>query len=673
MKITIEHSEAAFDLAAAQRIISQIKDKKDSVIGLSTGRTTGNMHRKVVQLHQEEPFDVSQTTFFGVDEVVGVPREYAGACYTMLRSELADGLGVDEDHLLMLPTQSDDYPAACREFQSAIQARGGIDLLILGLGENGHLGFNQPGTPFDSTAWVTRMDARLESRIRRETGLPGQHPLGGVTLGLADIMQARRILLVAKGDCKAAIVQKMLQGPVTTDVPASILQRHPDCEVLLDDDAASLIHGTENRQAAPEADRPSYLAPFLSMVFLFLVIGFLTTVNSQLQGPLQSAFLDRVGNLRNTLATMVTFSWFLAYPVCGGLGSRWIDRYGYKGTLLRGLGVMIAGLALFFLSSAYTVACPQSVLVLSGSSIPAGFFIFLLGSFVLGGAVTVLQVVINPYLMACHVRGTQPIQRLAIGGSANSVGTTIAPYFVSGIIFGGVALDQVQVSQLRLPFLAIALVILLVALSLRRLSLPDLAGTRAADAPLERSVWSFRHLALGVVAIFFYVGCEVCVGANINLYARSDLGLSTSTITLMATLYWGLMLVGRLCGSSLRSISPRTQLTFTTLMALLMLVLALAFNEPWLLVAVGLFHSIMWGAIFTLATNGLGRYTSAASGVFMTGVVGGAVLPLLQGAVADSLGAWRWSWLLVLFGELVMLSYALVGSRVREKDIKNIL
>ena len=87
----------------------------------------------------------------------------------------------------------------------------------------------------------------------------------------------------------------------------------------------------------------------------------------------------------------------------------------------------------------------------------------------------------------------------------------------------------------------------------------------------------------------------------------------------------------------------------------------------WLLVAVGLFHSIMWGAIFTLATTGLGRYTSAASGVFMTGVVGGAILPLLQGAVADSLGAWRWSWLIVLFGELVMLSYALVGSRPKEK------
>ena len=659
MKITIEHSEAAFDHAAAQCIISQIKEKGDSVIGLSTGRTTGNMHREVVRLHRERPFDIGQATFFGVDEVVGVPRQYAGSCYTMLRTELADGLGIDEDHLLMLPTQSDDYPRTCRQFKEELQRRGGIDLLILGLGENGHLGFNQPGTPFESTAWVSKMTPELETRIRRETGLPADAPLGGVTLGLADIMQARRIVLVAKGKHKAAIVQKMLQEPVTTDVPASVLQRHPNLEVLLDNEAAAFITERSSIQAAPETDKPSYLAPFLSMVFLFLVIGFLTTVNAQLQGPLQSAFLDRVGNLRNTLATMITFSWFLAYPVCGGLGSRWTDRYGYKGTLLRGLAVMVVGLILYFLSSVYTVALPHSTV----GNIPVGFFILLLGSFTLGGSVTVLQVVINPYLMACHVQGTQPVQRLAIGGSANSIGTTIAPYFVSGIVFGGVALEQIEVSQLRLPFLAITLLIILMGTVLHRLPLPDIANTRAEDVPLERSVWSFRHLTLGVVAIFFYVGCEVCVGANINLYARSDLGLSTSTITLMATIYWGLMLVGRLCGSSLRSISPRTQLTFTTLMALLMLVLALAFNEPWLLVATGLFHSIMWGAIFTLATAGLGRYTSAASGVFMIGVVGGAVLPLLQGAASDSLGAWRWSWLIVLFGELVMLSYALTYRR----------
>ena len=107
-------------------------------------------------------------------------------------------------------------------------------------------------------------------------------------------------------------------------------------------------------------------------------------------------------------------------------------------------------------------------------------------------------------------------------------------------------------------------------------------------------------------------------------------------------------------------------MTFTTTMASLMLVAAMVLNEPWLLVGVGLFHSIMWGAIFTLAVAHLGPYTSVASGVFMIGVVGGAILPLVQGALADA-GGWRWSWLLVLAGELLMLLYALVGSRVRQR------
>ena len=137
---------------------------------------------------------------------------------------------------------------------------------------------------------------------------------------------------------------------------------------------------------------------------------------------------------------------------------------------------------------------------------------------------------------------------------------------------------------------------------------------------------------------------------------------------LLATLYWGGMLIGRLVGSSLSKISPRTQLTVTTSFAAILTLLAITFDNPWLLTAVGLFHSIMWGAIFTLSVAHLGKYTSVASGVFMIGVVGGAVFPLLQGVLADVLGGWRWSWCLVIIGELFMLYYALVGSRVRECD-----
>ena len=196
----------------------------------------------------------------------------------------------------------------------------------------------------------------------------------------------------------------------------------------------------------------NYMGPCITMVFLFFIVGFLTTANTQFQGPLKETFLAEVGGLKNTFATLITFSWFLAYPVCGRVGSSWISKYGYKGTLMRGLLVMVVGLGLFFASSYFTVFFPEANWHAGGNVIPGGFFIFLLGSFVVGASATILQVVINPYLTACHVKGTQAIQRLAIGGSANSVGTTLAPYFVTGVVFGGLA--TVSYTHLTLPTIA---------------------------------------------------------------------------------------------------------------------------------------------------------------------------------------------------------------------------
>jgi FHS family L-fucose permease-like MFS transporter len=409
--------------------------------------------------------------------------------------------------------------------------------------------------------------------------------------------------------------------------------------------------------------KTSQIGPFVTLVFLFFIVGFLTTANTQFQAPLKTAFLEGVGNLKNTFATLITFSWFLAYPVCGGVGSGWINRHGYKGTLIRSLFVMIAGLGLFFLSSWFTVRFPEAYLQAGSIAVPWGFFIFLLGSFTVGASATIMQVVINPYLTVCYVKGTQPVQRLAIGGSANSIGTTIAPYFVTGIVFGGLAMEDIQVSQLMLPFASLVLVMVLITIALLRLSMPDIAETKAAAGEkLEKSVWSFSHLTLGVIAIFFYVGVEVCIGANINLYA---IELGYLNPALLATIYWGGMLIGRLVGSSLSTVPPRLQLTVTTICAAVLTLLAINMNNPWILAFVGLFHSIMWGAIFTLSVAKLGKYTSVASGVFMIGVVGGAILPLLQGILADFSG-WRWSWWMVIAGELFMLYYALSGSRIRQ-------
>lgn len=411
----------------------------------------------------------------------------------------------------------------------------------------------------------------------------------------------------------------------------------------------------------------NYLGPFLTLVFLFFIVGFLTTANGQFQGPLKAAFLSGAGDLKNTFATLISFSWFLAYPLTGGIGSAWVTKFGYKGTLIRALLVMTGGLGIFFLSSWFTVQFPESSVQIASANIPTGYFIFLLGSFVVGSAATIMQVVLNPYLTACNVKGTQPVQRLNIGGSSNSIGTTVAPFFVTGIVFGGLSMSEVKVSQLMIPFLSLMVVIAVIALIFSRLSLPDIKGTKVEKGEkLEKSVWSFSHLTLGVIAIFFYVGVEVAIGANINLFAISLGGDFVAQAAIMATLYWGGMLIGRLISSSLKTITPQVQLAVTSALATVFTLIAIALNNPWLLVAVGLFHSVMWGAIFTLCVNKLGKYTSVASGVFMIGVVGGAIMPLVQGMLADAFGTWRWTWFIVVLGELFILYYALSGSKVKQ-------
>jgi glucosamine-6-phosphate deaminase len=241
LHITVMKDEAAFDNAAAWRIIAAMLSKPRAVIGLSTGQTTKNMHRIVSEIFARQPFDVSGITLFNVDELTNLPRSYAGCCYTMIKEQIAGPLGIPEENFIMPPTMSGDFPAESRRFQQALEDRGGIDLQMLGLGANGHIGINQPGTPFGSETWVSPMDPIFEARVRRETGVPPEHELGGLTLGIRTIMHARKIVLIAKGGHKAEMVERMLAGPVTEAVPASVLQLHPNCEFLLDAAAAGNI------------------------------------------------------------------------------------------------------------------------------------------------------------------------------------------------------------------------------------------------------------------------------------------------------------------------------------------------------------------------------------------------------------------------------------------------
>ena len=429
------------------------------------------------------------------------------------------------------------------------------------------------------------------------------------------------------------------------------------------------------------------LGPFIVLTFIYFIVGFLTTVNGQFQGPMKVAFLAGTDELRNTLTTMISFFFFLGYLLNSSLGGKWVNARGYKTTLLRALIIMTAGLVMYSLSSWLAVHFGDACIRISGDSIPYGYFVFLLGSFLMGTSAAILQVVINPYVSAYELPGTQSVQRMNIVCAINSFGTTIAPFFVTGIIFSGVALESVTADQLMVPFLLIALCIALTTGITSRLNLPDIEGTRAENGTaLKRSIWSFRHLTLGVIAIFFYVGTEVSVGANVNLHAMELIesgegltffgkdrlilwGMDLGIPALLATLYWGGLMVGRFVFSFFNNLSPRWLLAALTVIATALIVTGMTTSNLWVIVSVGLCHSVMWSCIFTLAIQGLKEYTSKASGVFMMGVFGGAVFPVLQGVLADVWGSWQWTWIIAVVCELVMLLYALFGCRVRENDI----
>ena len=414
------------------------------------------------------------------------------------------------------------------------------------------------------------------------------------------------------------------------------------------------------------------LGPFVFLTFIYFLVGFLTTINGQLQGPLKTAFLQDAGDMKNTFTTMLSFFFFLGYLLNSGLAGKWIDRKGYQATMVRALVCMVAALLCYGLSASPLSIISYPLSITQGCTIPFGFVVFLLGSFLMGTSAAILQVVINPYVSAYELPGTRPAQRLNIVTAVNSFGTTIAPFFVTLVIFAGVSPGEVKASQVFVPFMVMVAAAVLVAFSAGRMSLPDLSATRADGGQRPgRSVWSFRHLTLGVVAIFFYVGTEVSIGANINLHAMEliDQGRISNmgTPALLATLYWGGFLVGRFVSTFFTDFNPRKVLIATTVVATLLILAAILTENLWLLSAVGLVHSVMWSCIFTLSIRGLREYTSKASGVFMTGVFGGAVFPFLQGVFADILNSWQYTWIMALLCELVMLAYGLYGYKVKDQ------
>lgn len=336
--------------------------------------------------------------------------------------------------------------------------------------------------------------------------------------------------------------------------------------------------------------------PFLLLTFVYFIVGFLTTVNGQCQGPLKVAFLSEVTENNNSLTTLISFSFFLGYLLNSSKTGRMMNRLGYKKTLIRSMMVMVMGVAFYFASALCAEYCSDVTIGFGNDIVPIGYFVFLLGSYIMGTSAAMLQVVINPYIAAYPLPGTQAVQRMNFTCAINSIGTTIAPFFVTAVMFSGVPLDRVSASQLTLPFLVMMIVIAFTTWTTSKASLPDIEGTReeVSDKP-RRSIWSFRHLRYGVITIFFYVGTEVGVGNNMNLHAMDLMkqGYDLSP-ALLATLYWGGFLVGRMVSAGLKNVAPRPMLITVTVATIALMTTSLFTENLWLMAAVGLFHSVMW-------------------------------------------------------------------------------
>ncbi|WP_413532207.1 MFS transporter [Empedobacter brevis] len=436
-----------------------------------------------------------------------------------------------------------------------------------------------------------------------------------------------------------------------------------------------------------KTQKQAQLFPFVVITFIYFIVGFLTTVNEQLQAPMKFTFLNHAGSLKNTFTTLISFFFFLGYLLNGRRASKWVDSFGYKTTLVRGITFMFIGLLTYLSSVLLGYYFPDLSVKIFDAIIPFGFFIFITGSYLMGTAAAIIQVVVNPYVASYELPGTHRVQRLNITTAINSIGTTSAPFFVTILMFGGISMQDVTINQLFVPLIILSLCVLSVALITKKINLPDIANTRLANGEkATRSIWSFRHFALGVAAIFCYVGTEVAIGANINLHAfelmdnglamtflgKSDIiigGMDLGIHALLSTLYWGGFLVGRLVFSFLSSVSARTQLITSSILATILLIVAISTQNLWFLVGIGLLHSTMWSCIFSLATKDLNKYTSKASGIFISAVFGGAVFTIGQGLLADVLGSWRYTWFLAVGCELFILYYALFGYKIRPSDI----
>jgi glucosamine-6-phosphate deaminase len=239
--------------AAAEVVIDAWKQHPRLVLGLATGMTPIGFYRVLVERFRQELLDFSGITTFNLDEYFPIPRNHPQSFTRFMREHFFQHVNIPASRIHILNGEAFDPEEECRQYEQSISDAGGIDIQILGIGHNGHIGFNEPETAFDSR---THLVALTESTIRANSRFfhdPSAMPRHALTMGIQTIMQSRKILLLAAGEGKAEAVQRALLGPVTESMPASILQRHPDVTIILDGGAASLLGGGEQHAVASDS------------------------------------------------------------------------------------------------------------------------------------------------------------------------------------------------------------------------------------------------------------------------------------------------------------------------------------------------------------------------------------------------------------------------------------
>ncbi|WP_413401319.1 sugar MFS transporter [Pseudoalteromonas sp. KJ71-7] len=414
-----------------------------------------------------------------------------------------------------------------------------------------------------------------------------------------------------------------------------------------------MAHITQPLPAAENSQKPGSTHTFAltSLTTLFFMWGFLTCLNDILIPYLKGMF-----SLNYTQAMLVQFCFFGAYFVMSIPAGKLVSKIGYQFGIVVGLIVAAIGCALFYPAAEAHV-----------------YELFLLALFVLASGITILQVSANPYVSVLGPAKTAS-SRLTMTQAFNSLGTTVAPLFGSWLILSEIS--QATAEQVKFPYLMLSASLLTLAIIFAFLKLPKLG--KAIDSEVENqgdtefvdlgSVWKYRHLILGAIGIFVYVGAEVAIGSFLVGFLTLDhiAGLPEQQAAHYISYYFAGAMIGRFAGAAImQKLNAAKVLACHGILAGLLVLIAMTGQGSlamWAILLVGLCNSIMFPTIFSLALQGLGKYTSQGSGILCLAIVGGAIIPLLQGMLADNIGV-QLALILPIGCYLYITYFALFGTK----------